>query len=198
MGWDAAGRRSQISPPARMGVSNQLGQRELVMSAGLRVASKRSHADRISFGVILTLALLPACSPERLVLFTVDRAQGLHEVIAKLEVRTSLTGYRRGQHEDTTDDAGNTMFPKTVGVYVHARSGLMNVRVFAYSPDDKLVAAGEREVRLEDERDGTISSLVVLQSCSAPAPDNMTPCQMSAPPDGGDGGADADGGIVVS
>jgi hypothetical protein len=89
------------------------------------------------------------------------------------------------------------MFPKTVGVYVHARSGLMNVRVFAYSPDDKLVAAGQREVRLEDERDGTISSLVVLQSCSAPAPDNMTPCQMSPPPDGGDARTDADAGIVV-
>jgi hypothetical protein len=164
------------------------------MSAGDAVASRRSPAGSIWFGLFLSLTLLPACSPERLVLFTVLRGQGLDNVsIAKLEVRTSLTNYKPGQHEDTRDDGGDTMFPKDVGVYVHARSGPMTVRVFAYRADDKLVAVGESTVMLEREQ--TFADNVFLGPCSGPAPDNMTLCQVSPPPDGGDGEMDADAGI---
>jgi hypothetical protein len=164
------------------------------MSAGVRVASKRSHADRISFGVILTLALLPACSPERLVLFTVWRGQGLSAdvPIAALEVLTSPQ-YKPGPHQDTRDGAGNTTFPRTVGVYVHARSGQMTVHVLAYAPDGNLIAAGEREVMLNDRRE-QIADGVFLRLC-IDVPDL---CPISPPPDGGDAGADAEAGIVVS
>ena len=170
------------------------------MSADVTVASRRVNADHIWIGLILTLALLPACSPERLVLFSVRPAQGVGDdlVIVKLEVRTSLTHYKSEPPQNTANDGGNTTFPKTVGVYVHERSGPMIVAVYAYAPGVNLVAAGQREVMLTDEREQTIEQEVILVPCIGeplPPPDL---CPMPQPPDGGDAGSDANGGIGVS
>ena len=195
MGWDAAGRRSQIRLEGERACAIRSGPGSGDVRRRRGCEQGRPRRPGLGLGLVLTLTLLPACSPERLVLFSVQRGPGVIDMpIAKLEVRTSLTSYKPGRHEDTTDDGGNTMFPKTVGVYVHARSGRMTVRVFAYRADDKLVAAGESTVMLEREQ--TIADNVFLGPCSDPAPNNMTLCQMAAVPDGGDARTDADAGMA--
>lgn len=151
-------------------------------------------AGRVGIAAVLVVALLPACESQRLVLFKVYRDRSLDEgvVIVSLEARTSPV-FKGEQHVTTRGDAGNTNFPKLMGVYLHPRSGTVSIRVFAYGEGDKLVAAGQ--IDGVDTGSEQVAEDLFLFPCLRPAPDKTTLCEMPAPPDGGDVGTVAEAGV---
>jgi len=169
-----------------------------VRSAGSTVPRRARRAGRLGLGVGAILGLLPACQPERLIVIQVDRDDPLKGnagiSIAKLEARKG-PDFEHAQHLNVTDgDGGSTIFPAFLGIYLRERSGPLKVKVFAYdAADDRSpVAGGERDgLMLDDERTQQFFAAteeVLLHSCK----DN--PLCGNSPPDGGDGGGDADAG----
>jgi hypothetical protein len=148
---------------------------------------------------VLMLGLLPACDSKRLLLIKVDGADDLSKdvLIHSLEARTSLTGFAPGKHEDTAGDASTTDLPTIFGIYLHAHSGTITVRMFAYDFGDKLVAAGQRDVNLQDtEKQFVIDPPLWLHPCNGLSLAGPELCRPGSTPDGGDAvspdGADVD------
>jgi hypothetical protein len=151
--------------------------------------------------VSLVLGVLPACQPERLVVIRVQAAKALDA--ANVSVSIALLEGRKGpdyhptQHLDFTDhDAGTTIFPALLGIYLREQSGPLSVQVFGYGADDgAALAVGQRgDLMLNDERQQdftNVAQAVALYPCK----DN--PLCGNSPPDGGDGGSDAEGGTAA-
>jgi hypothetical protein len=143
----------------------------------------------------LMLPLLPACESQRLVLVNIDTANDVDPQvrIAALEARTSLTNFKKGKHENTAGDAGTTHFPTLFGIYLHARSRSMTVRVFGYDPDGNLVAAGQANVPLDSEpTQRFLDPPLLLHACDSGRPASGELCHPPPPPL--DGGVDTDAG----